>query len=363
MPSWYYYDPHNDSSHDSDSDSSGSSSQSNIRSRNHIQWMAAIRGTSLPDSLDCNEGRWAAIRGIRCHYKFATSDAVEDLCTLYPELARARNARLIMSNQVPEPHQLEDPSHVPYCIWYPDFAQEETYREVARRYPSLRYQVGRACAAAGYVSLYQELDLLSDVSIAEEARESGADGAQEIYNIIMASPIRYAVMNDLHRSLHPHTKTPAYLNGDTVVRWMLEARYHVCLALPIYPDIEEDGSVGEEKVELPHWRYQYTYKEAKLLFTPLPLDLPTMKKDLLIQMAAYEGNFDRYARLMRPGYMQDEELHCVVRGIYHNTMFARWWAEQLKVNRDRIRLRGNSQEAIWMISQAVNARRVMINDI
>ncbi|KAA8644266.1 uncharacterized protein ATNIH1004_008465 [Aspergillus tanneri] len=146
---------------------------------------------------------------------------------------------------------------MPYCIWYPDIAQEETYREVARWYPNLRYQ---------------ELDLLPDVSIAEESRESGVDGARQIFDIIMASPTRYAVINNLHRSVCPHTKTPAFLNGDTAVHWILEARSYPSHALPLYPDIKEDC--------------------AKLLFTPLPPDLPTFKKDLLIQMAAYEGNFD-----------------------------------------------------------------------
>ncbi|CBF71445.1 hypothetical protein AN6781.2 [Aspergillus nidulans FGSC A4] len=41
------------------------------------------------------------------------------------------------------------------------------------QYPSMRYQVGRACAAAGYFDLYKELDLLPDVSIAEEAPGDG----------------------------------------------------------------------------------------------------------------------------------------------------------------------------------------------
>lgn len=40
----------------------------------------------------------------------------------------------------------------------------------------MRYQVGRACAAAGYVDLYQELSLLPDVFMAEEAHESGTEG-------------------------------------------------------------------------------------------------------------------------------------------------------------------------------------------
>lgn len=109
--------------------------------------------------------------------------------------------------------------------------------------------------------------------------------------------------------------------------------------LPLFPDIEEDRGLAEEGVELPLHQKQYSYKEAKLLFTPLPRDLPTMKKDLLIQMAAYEGNIDRYARLMRPGYMTEEEAFSVVRGIFHHTMFARWWADQLRTNSERIRYR------------------------
>lgn len=57
-----------------------------------------------------------------------------------------------------------------------------------------------------------------------------------------------------------------------------------------------------------------------------------------------------------------EEEFFVARGIFHPTMFARWWADQLTSNRGRIRS-CDSTEAIRHISDAVNARRVMINDI
>lgn len=36
----------------------------------------------------------------------------------------------------------------------------------------MRYRVGRACAVAGYSTLYKEVDLLSDIAITEEARGS-----------------------------------------------------------------------------------------------------------------------------------------------------------------------------------------------
>ncbi len=56
----------------------------------------------------------------------------------------------------------------PYCVHYPDVASENTCRALVQCYPGMCYQVGRACAVAGYVDLHRELDLLPDASIAEE---------------------------------------------------------------------------------------------------------------------------------------------------------------------------------------------------
>lgn len=44
-------------------------------------------------------------------------------------------------------------------------------------------------------------------------------------------------------------------------------------------------------------------------------------------MAAYYGDMDGYTRLRRPLVLRDESF-CCVHGIYHNTMFALWWARQ-----------------------------------
>lgn len=141
----------------------------------------------------------------------------------YPELSRTRNARLIMSSVIPD--EMYGPECQPYCTWNSDIAREDTYRELSERCPSMRYQVSRACAAAGYVDLYKELCLLPHVSIAEEARECDTPGGNEIFQIIMASPIKYAVMDDFTRSINTKVpKTPAFLNGNATVRWTLEAR-------------------------------------------------------------------------------------------------------------------------------------------
>lgn len=89
----------------------------------------------------------------------------------------------------------------------------------------MRYQVGRACAAAGYADLYAELNILPDVSIAEEARESGTDGSRTIYNSIMFAPASISVINDHDRTVDTlGPRTPAFLNGDTAFRWLLTIR-------------------------------------------------------------------------------------------------------------------------------------------
>jgi hypothetical protein len=64
-----------------------------------------------------------------------------------------------------------------------------------------------------------------------------------------------------------------------------------------------------------------------LLYSPLPTDLPPVNNDLFILHAAYSGNIDRYTRLRRPSTLKAEG-GCVVRGIYHEIMFAKWWSLQ-----------------------------------
>ncbi|KAL2814161.1 hypothetical protein BJX63DRAFT_431564 [Aspergillus granulosus] len=65
------------------------------------------------------------------------------------------------------------------------------------------------------------------------------------------------------------------------------------------------------------------------LYSPLPDELPTgVHKDLLLLYAAYVGNIDRYVRLRDPNNFIDYEFDCIVRGIYHDTMFAKWWSLQ-----------------------------------
>ena len=103
-------------------------------------------------------------------------------------------------------------------------------------------------------------------------------------------------------------------------------------------------------------KYRYVPRQSNeemlaLLWNPLPRDLPPGNKDLLIVMAAYYGNVDRYERLRRPMYVSPHWVHeaCIVRGIHHNTMFAKWWSLQ----------QTDSKE----IHRAINARFIMNNDL
>ncbi|RGP64275.1 hypothetical protein FSPOR_8095 [Fusarium sporotrichioides] len=276
-----------------------------------------------------------------------------------PAVARACNARLIMSNEIPG--QMEE-SEQPYCIWHPDLATEDTYRALVSRFPDMRYQVGRACAVAGYHTLYKELDLLPEVSIAEEARESRTEGGKLIYDEIMNFKSRYAIMDDCKRSIEIEDyQCPAYLNGDTEVRWRLKARQSLSsngLQDPL-PCIEEDMHLDIEKQDLDEEHATLDNEEAKLLYQPLPQDLPTVKKTLLLQMAAYDGNIERFSQLAGGGRRLSElDLECVRRGILHHAMFARWWADQIKTDT----VYAQAVPYITWVQEAIVARRIMVND-
>ncbi|KAI1419718.1 hypothetical protein F5Y12DRAFT_776503 [Xylaria sp. FL1777] len=327
---------------------------------------AAIRGERVPEDLDNNVIRASLIRGIRLHYDFAVSGEVATIASTMPSIARACNARMIMNNVVPQ-DMAEDQQ--PYCIWYPYFATENTYRTLVQAYPQMRYGVGRACAAAGYDSLYSELDLLPDVSIAEEARESGTEGGRRIYESIMSRPFRYAVMDDFMLSSETENPPfPAFLNGDTEVRWQLEPRFTVPWTSDSrLPCIEEDMHANDEHVNTSTERECLNEDEVKLLYEPLPPDLPTVKKTLLIEMAAFEGNVDRYSRLAEPRRTMDQfQLMCVIRGIYHHTMYARWWANQIAQNTLRAQTAAETDRKyvshLDKIKMAISARRIMLND-
>lgn len=90
----------------------------------------------------------------------------------------------------------------------------------------MRYQVGRACAVAGYVDLYRELELLPEVHIAEEARDNSCT---EIYDLIRAHDVKYDVMNDYTLTVNLENPPRGQMNGDTAVgahRWKSNRRIH-----------------------------------------------------------------------------------------------------------------------------------------
>ena len=177
----------------------------------------ALSGEQIPRALGHKVTQACVIRGMGFHPGYAT-----ELRGTLPIFIRALNARQIMSDVIPDMSQPED---FPYCIWYPEVAKENTYRELIARYPQLKYHVGRACAVAGYTTLYKELDILPDVHIAEEARDNGS---HEIFESIMSHNKMFSIMNDYKLKTEdgydPASLPPTYINGDTADRSLLGAK-------------------------------------------------------------------------------------------------------------------------------------------
>jgi hypothetical protein len=343
--------------------------------------VAAIRGESLPRGLARRVMRLCVIRGIRYHLGFADGPA-SVLSGSRSEFTRALNARAIMSNRVPDMDPSRNSDEHPYCIWHPDIALEDTCRKLVLRYPSMVYQVGRACAVAGYAGLYSALDILPDVSIAEEARTSGCTA---ILETITSQPVKYKIMDDYMRTIRPENPQPACMNGDAAVQPMLNIKQRFSTPSgkrdeddPEYDimdnnwdlfggsgftetlyNITEDMNIDEVATDMGALERNppaYAAALTLLLTVPLPLDLPEGNKDILILMAAYNGDIDRYARLRRPK-MHPMEPYCIIRGIYHSTFFAHWWSQPKQMRSHRHAWYGD------YIAQAINARFIMNNDL
>ncbi|KAJ5677162.1 uncharacterized protein N7477_002795 [Penicillium maclennaniae] len=303
------------------------------------QCTQAIRGLRIPQSLGSSASRACVARGLRYHPGFA----LELQCQYDRDrfFTRAINARRIMSNEIPDFQNAREKFPI----------VSATYRALVLQYPPLKYHVGRACAVAGYTDLYRELDLLPEAHIAEEARDNGSNA---IFEMIMASPVRYRVMNDYTRTVNLGNPPIGGMNGDTSVRSFLERKQkHSGLAnrpglKDLLWNITEDMNADEFDSEQPP-----TQDVSEFLYTPLPFDLPNIDKDLLILMAAWNGNVDRYSRLRRH-VMIKKEFACVIRGICHDTFFAKWWSRQLPL------------EDEWKdkrLQRAITARFIMSNDL
>lgn len=224
------------------------------------------------------------------------------------------------------PASMEEPDEIPYCIWRPDVPSEDTLRALIQRYPNVIYHAARACAVAGYISLYKELsrNILPEVHVAEEACHASAgrnvQGSEEIYQHIMAHGVKYAVMDDYQRTVNISNPRVISLNGDTAVYSNLAARQAYKDPGPRhshstshYFNITEDWGLDDHDCGTPQPPADF----VPLLYAPLPTDLPPINKDMLILLAAYHGNIDRYARLRRPKMVEFEQ-ECIIYGIHHN---------------------------------------------
>lgn len=79
---------------------------------------AALRGEKPPLNLGNKTFRLCFVRGVRKHIDFARSPDVTEPAGLPGQevFMRARNARLIMSNEVPPDEVMASNDYRPYCI-------------------------------------------------------------------------------------------------------------------------------------------------------------------------------------------------------------------------------------------------------
>ncbi|KXH69158.1 hypothetical protein CSAL01_08371 [Colletotrichum salicis] len=260
----------------------------------------------------------------RVHESFAKSPEVDEVCKVHDRYARARNARLVMSNIIPD---TASQAVIPYCIWYPDVATKDTYRELFYRHPEMRYHIGRACAVAGYRQLYNELDLLPDVSIAEEARDNDALDIFEhiicrIHDqelVSMETPLCDLLCNAIgHREkteVPPRRNLLAYTSAGQPYGWneVSIMVYYCCVwrwKEEVVGRAHDSSEVEDSSISTYTWSGPGLSKlqgeHIDLLHDPLPRGLPPINKDILFLMAAWDGNIDRYARLRRPVTVPNE---------------------------------------------------------
>ncbi|KAJ6190184.1 hypothetical protein N7519_000205 [Penicillium mononematosum] len=153
----------------------------------------------------------------------------------------------------------------------------------------MKYVVGRACAVAGYTDLFHELDHLPDYHIAEEARESRYVAT---YDAIMKAAVKHNAMDDCTRA---GRNSKSQYNG---LHWAMDDGN--C-------DIGEDRRVDKYDTDPEPAPFAIKDEEIRpMLYNPLTPDLPTLNKDLLIIVAAFYGDIDRYARLRRPKMAHSE---------------------------------------------------------
>lgn len=158
----------------------------------------AIYGSRILETLGEQVHRLYTIRGIQHHYGFA-----QELRGVAPEFTRALNAWDIISGTIPT---ISQPEEIPYCLWYPEVPKEDTLRALVQRYLDMLCYAARACAIAGYIALYEELDPLQEVHVAEEAGyasvQKSSGGSQQIYRRILSRPVKFEIMNDYTRTVN-----------------------------------------------------------------------------------------------------------------------------------------------------------------
>ncbi|KAL4934100.1 uncharacterized protein BDV17DRAFT_285839 [Aspergillus undulatus] len=211
--------------------------------------------------------------------------------------------------------------------------------------PEYVINAARACAVAGYIDLYKELDLLPEVHVAEEACYAGVErsnnGCEEIWRHIVSQPVKYAIMNDYTQTVELANPRPASLNGDTAVYSSLAGGQDPTIT---HYFITEDWCIDDHDHEAPGAPESY----YPFLYGPLPTDLPPINKDKLTLRAAYSG-----------------DISATTDCVDHNPFWTKWWSAQIQmpeVKDSAIAMMLTDGKKL-MIQRCINARRKMSDDV
>lgn len=260
-----------------------------------------IHSNALPGSPGLEVVQRYVFHETRCHVNFA-----RELRGLSGRLTWSPNTLNIMSNRIPDMRALTT-SRIAYRIP----ASQATFQELLQRCSQMAYFVGRVCAIAGDTDMYRERDLHPEGYNAEESYD---DGGLTVINALISQPIKYRVLNAtkgllimelrvswLSRLTHASGSCLIHSRASSVQPAAKFSTIRTLVSIyvsSILPGISVDAyicvpwNVDQEIVLL-------------LLYSPLPADLTTIQRDIIVSAAAYCGDFG---------------------GICYSASFASWWS-------------------------------------
>lgn len=248
----------------------------------------AINGTVLTTKYLDDDGveRAAVLKGIYSSYECAKW-CKSNISNTYVDIHAVISSRFIMSN---------DLSYVrpdARCIWYPEQATEQTYRELYNMNAGFSHQIAKACIIAGYNTLLVSMNIRVTTSLIMEACFIG--NVRALRHLLDIGTETYNMDDIFYRSCETFCRIPT-------------TPMFVCPELKGVDTIE----CIQAKVD-----FAMRYKRGDL-YHMLQGDIPPDKN--LMSYYAYHSNVNKYK--YRDG-INSREVFCLERGVLRSYEFAK----------------------------------------